>query len=93
MKQQLYEKMESMFHLIEHKYESAPTAEMILFQLARGNAFDLRVVGLEGIKRFRQRHPASREAGQGGEHGGRAGCHHDGHEPGQRRRFRRGLVE
>jgi hypothetical protein len=57
MKQPLYEKMESMFHLIQHDYHPATTLEMILYQLARGNAFDMRVVGLEGIKRFRQKHP------------------------------------
>lgn len=57
MKKQLYEKMESMFHLIQHENQPATAVEIILFQLARGNAFDMRVAGLDGIKRFRQKHP------------------------------------
>jgi len=57
MKKQLYEKMESMFHLMEHKYQSTHPLELVLYQLARGNTFDMRVVGLEGIKRFRKERP------------------------------------
>jgi len=57
MKKQLYEKMESMFHLIEHQYQQTHPLEVLLYQLARGNTFDMRVVGLEGIKRFRREKP------------------------------------
>jgi hypothetical protein len=57
MKKQLYEKMESMFHLIEHNYEDSHPLELMLWQLARGNTYNMRVVGLEGIKRFREEHP------------------------------------
>ena len=47
--------MESMFHLIEHNYQENNPVEMTLFQLARGNVFNTRIVGFEGIKRFRQK--------------------------------------
>ena len=57
MKKQLYEKMESLFHLIEHDYQDSHPLELMLWQLARGNTYDMRVVGLEGIKRFRKDHP------------------------------------
>lgn len=57
MKKQLYEKMESMFHLIEHQYQDSHPLELMLWQLARGNTYHMRVVGLEGIKRFRKEHP------------------------------------
>ena len=57
MKEQLYKKMEGMFHLIEHNYQEISAVELTLWQLARGNAFNVRVVGLEGIKRFRKEHP------------------------------------
>jgi hypothetical protein len=57
MKKQLYEKMESMFHLMEHNYQPTHPLELILYQLARGNTFDTRVVGLEGIRRFRKENP------------------------------------
>jgi hypothetical protein len=57
MKKQLYEKMESMFHLIEHHYQDSPPLELMLWQLVRGNTFNMGVVGLEGIKRFRKEHP------------------------------------
>ena len=57
MKKQLYEKMESMFHLIEHHYQESPPLELMLWQLVRGNTYNMRVVGLEGIKRFRKEHP------------------------------------
>jgi hypothetical protein len=59
MKKQLYEKMESMFHLIEHDYHDTHPLEMMLYQLARGNTYDMRVVGLEGLKKFRKDHPDS----------------------------------
>jgi hypothetical protein len=57
MKQQLYEKMESLFHLIEHDYQDSHPLELMLWQLARGNTYNMRVVGLEGIKRFRKENP------------------------------------
>jgi len=57
MKEQLYKKMESMFHLIKHDYQEIGPVEMTLFQLARGNAFNIRVVGLEAIRKFRKEHP------------------------------------
>ena len=56
MKKQLYEKMESMFHLIEHDYHDTHPLEIMVYQLARGNTYDMRVVGLEGIKKFRKDH-------------------------------------
>jgi hypothetical protein len=49
--------MESMFHLIELDCQETTLFEMIVYQLARGNTFDMRVVGLEGIKRFRKETP------------------------------------
>jgi hypothetical protein len=57
MKKQLYEKMETMFPLIQHDYHEIHPLEMVIYQLARGNTFNMRVVGLEGIKRFRKEHP------------------------------------
>jgi hypothetical protein len=56
MKKQLYEKMESMFHLIEHDYHDTHPLEIMLYKLARGNTYNMRVVGLEGIKKFRKDH-------------------------------------
>ena len=64
MKKQLYEKMESLFHLIEHDYQESHPLELMLWQLARGNTYNMRVVGLEGIKRFRKEHPDSGPAFQ-----------------------------
>ncbi len=57
MKKQLYEKMESLFHLIDHNYQESHPLELMLWQLARGNTYNMRVVGLEGIKRFRKERP------------------------------------
>jgi glycerol-3-phosphate O-acyltransferase len=57
MKAETYKKMEEMFPLIEHRHKSVGALEMTLCQLARGNTFNMRVVGLEGIKRFRKEHP------------------------------------
>jgi len=57
MKTQLYEKMESMFHLIEHDYQESHPLEIVLWRMVRGNTYNMRVVGLEGIKRFRKEHP------------------------------------
>jgi len=57
MKKQLYEKMESMFHLIQHNYQETHPLEIVFYKLARGNTYDMRVVGLESIKRFRKEKP------------------------------------
>ena len=57
MKQPQYTKMESMFHLIEHDWQNINPMELVIYQLARGNTFNMRVIGLEGIKRFREANP------------------------------------
>ena len=57
MKTQQYEKMESMFHLIEHDWQDISPMELVIYQLARGNTFNMRVIGLEGIKRFKETNP------------------------------------
>jgi glycerol-3-phosphate O-acyltransferase len=57
MKKQQFEKMESMFHLIQHKWQAINPLELVIYQLARGNTFNMRVIGLEGIKRFREENP------------------------------------
>ena len=49
--------MESMFHLIQHKWQEINPLELVVYQLARGNTFNMRVIGLEGIKRFREENP------------------------------------
>ena len=46
-----------MFPFIEHDYKESHPLELMLWQLARGNTYHMRVVGLEGIKRFRKEHP------------------------------------
>jgi glycerol-3-phosphate O-acyltransferase len=57
MKKQQFEKMESMFHLIQHEWQAINPLELVIYQLARGNTFNMRVIGLEGIKRFREENP------------------------------------
>jgi len=57
MKKQQFEKMESMFHLIQHEWQDISPLELVLYQLARGNTFNMRVIGLEGIRRFREENP------------------------------------
>lgn len=57
MKPEIYKKMEEMFPLIEHRHQPVGPIELTLCQLARGNTFNMRVVGLEAIKRFREKHP------------------------------------
>ncbi len=57
MKKSLFEKMTSMFHLMEHGYQEISPFEMLIYRLARGNTFNMRVVGLENIKRFRRDNP------------------------------------
>lgn len=49
--------MESMFHLIQHEWQKINPLELVIYQLARGNTFNMRVIGLEGIKRFREENP------------------------------------
>jgi len=49
--------MESMFHLIQHKWQEINPLELVVYQLARGNTFNMRVIGLEGIRRFREENP------------------------------------
>jgi glycerol-3-phosphate O-acyltransferase len=57
MKQLYYEKMESMFPLIQHEWRKINPLELVLYQLARGNTFNMRVIGLEDIKHFRKKNP------------------------------------
>jgi hypothetical protein len=57
MKKQQFEKMESMFHLIQHEWQEISPLELVIYQLARGNTFNMRVIGLEGIKRFKEENP------------------------------------
>jgi hypothetical protein len=57
MKKQQYEKMESMFHLIQHEWREINPLELSIYQLARGNTFNMRVIGFEGIKRLREAYP------------------------------------
>lgn len=57
MKAHLYEKMESLFPLVAHDYQEISPVEETLFQLARGNAYNMRVSGLQRIKKFRMDHP------------------------------------
>jgi hypothetical protein len=57
MKKNLYDKMQSMFHLMAHDYQEIGPLETLIYTLARGNTFNMRVVGLEAIKRFRRENP------------------------------------
>jgi hypothetical protein len=57
MKKQQFDKMESMFHLIQHEWQDINPLELVVYQLARGNTFNMRVIGLEGIRRFREENP------------------------------------
>jgi len=57
MKEEFYQKMEAKFPLIAHRYQEVGPLELTICQLARGNTFNMRVVGLEAIQRFRQQHP------------------------------------
>jgi glycerol-3-phosphate O-acyltransferase len=57
MKDELYKKMEQWFPLIEHQYQDAGPLEMTIWRLARGNTFNMRVVGLDGVKRIRREYP------------------------------------
>ena len=57
MKDELYKKMEQWFPLIEHRYQDAGPLEMTIWRLARGNTFNMRVLGLDSFKRFRKNNP------------------------------------
>ncbi len=57
MKEELYKKMEQMFPLMAHRYQEVGPIELTVCQLARGNTFNMRVIGLEAVKRFRATHP------------------------------------
>jgi len=57
MKQLQFEKMEPLFPLIQHEWRKLNPLELVLYQLARGNTFNMRVIGLEDIKRFKQENP------------------------------------
>ncbi|MDY6967379.1 MAG: hypothetical protein SVR08_01810 [Spirochaetota bacterium] len=57
MNKQLYDKIKSMFHLIEHNYEKCLPSELVVLQLSRGNVFDMRVQGLDEIIKFRDENP------------------------------------
>jgi glycerol-3-phosphate O-acyltransferase len=57
MKEEFYKKMEAKFPLISHRYQEVGPLELTICQLARGNTFNMRVVGLEGIQRFRKMNP------------------------------------
>ena len=46
-----------MFHLIEHDWQDINPLELVIYQLARGNTFNMRIIGLEGIKRFKDANP------------------------------------
>ncbi len=54
MKQLQFEKMEPMFPLIQHEWQKINPLELVLYQLARGNTFNMRVIGLEDIKHFKE---------------------------------------
>ena len=45
MKKQQIEKMESLFHLIQHEWQEISPLELAIYQLARGNTFNTRVIG------------------------------------------------
>ena len=57
MKKSLYDKMKPMFPLMAHDYSEIGTLERFIYQLALGNTFNIRMVGLEAIKRFRRENP------------------------------------
>ncbi len=57
MKDERFKKMEQWFPLLEHCYHDAGPLEMTIWRLARGNTFNMRVLGLDGIKRFRKNNP------------------------------------
>ena len=46
--------MESLFHLIQHEWQEISPMELAMYQLARGNTFNTRVIGLDGIKQLKE---------------------------------------
>ena len=53
MQENLYDKMKPMFYLIEHNYKEINALELLLYQLARGNTFNMRIIGLDEILKLR----------------------------------------
>jgi len=49
--------MESPFHLIQHEWQEINPLELATYQLARGNTFNTRVIGFDGIKRLKEINP------------------------------------
>ena len=49
--------MESLFHLIQHEWQEISPMELAIYQLARGNTFNTRVIGFDGIKRLKEENP------------------------------------
>ena len=49
--------MESLFHLIQHEWQEISPTELVIYQLARGNTDNTRVIGLDGIKRLKEVNP------------------------------------
>ncbi len=57
MKEELFNRMEQMFPLIEHRYQKVGPLELTVCRLARGNTYNMRVVGLDAVKRLRKMNP------------------------------------
>jgi hypothetical protein len=57
MKKSLYDKMTPLFPLMAHDWQEISPVEMLIYRLARGNTYNMRVVGMEAIKRFRRDNP------------------------------------
>ncbi len=57
MQEKLYDKMKPLFYLIEHNYTEINALELLLYKLARGNTFNIRIIGLDEIIKFRSEHP------------------------------------
>ena len=49
--------MEPLFHLIQHEWQAINPLELSIYQLARGNTFNMRVVGLDNIKHLKEENP------------------------------------
>ena len=49
--------MESLFYLIQHEWQEISPLELAIYQLARGNTFNTRIIGLDGIKRLKEINP------------------------------------
>lgn len=57
MQEKLFEKMKSLFYLIDHNYQEIDALELLIYQLARGNTFNMRVVGLDEILKLKANNP------------------------------------